>query len=238
MTAVLPIGVDEAPGSLSDSSRRGFLLRLGLICIAAGMTRVGLARAAGEDAELVARTDVQWGRIQRGLDSRTLAACRKAANALAPRAVALLKGPSWKDDILKAALAELKKAGVETSRRSKPDSACGEAERLRNEAGSTTSAAGAATAAATAAAQVAATTPVVGPVIAAVLAAVAAVIVLLGQIMAKAKEDQAAAKEKQQQLAAMQAERETDEKRRIVQADLVKAMEARDDCTLFARKLS
>jgi hypothetical protein len=237
MTAAFPIGVDKALGSLSNSSRRGFLRRLGLLCIAAGMTRVGPAWAA-EDAELVARTGVQWARIQRGLDTQTLAACRKAASALAPRAAALLKGPSWRDDILKAALAELKKAGVETDRRPKPAPACTEAERLRGDAGSTTATTGAVTATTTAAAQLAATTPVVGPVIAAILAVVAAVIILVGQIMAKAKEDEAAAKEKQQQLAALQEERRADEKRRKVQADLVKAMESRDDCTLFARKLS
>jgi hypothetical protein len=39
--------------------------------------------------------------------------------------------------------------------------------------------------------------PVVGPIIAAVLAAVAAIIVLIGQIMAKGLEDQAAAKERE-----------------------------------------
>jgi hypothetical protein len=50
--------------------------------------------------------------------------------------------------------------------------------------------------------------PIVGPIIAAILAAVAAVIVLIGQIMAKAKEDEAAAKEKDAGFKELLAEKE------------------------------
>jgi hypothetical protein len=57
---------------------------------------------------------------------------------------------------------------------------------------STRTAAGGLSAALGAAAAAAETIPVVGPIIAAVLAAVAAIIMLIGQILAKAKEDEAA----------------------------------------------
>ena len=150
--------------------------------------------------------DAQWARLQRGLSQKSMAGCRKAADRLAPRLGALLKGPQWESQMFRAIEDELKQVGVYPDRPPAPGPGCAAA----------SGADGAAVA----------TLPGIGPMIAAVLALVAAVIVLIGQIIAKGLEDQAAAKERDERNAKVSKlkRKATDEVAR------------RDDCTLFAKK--
>jgi Na+-transporting methylmalonyl-CoA/oxaloacetate decarboxylase gamma subunit len=171
-----------------------------------------------------ADTDAQWARLQRGLSQKSMAGCRKAADRLAPRLGALLKGPQWESQTFKAIADELKQAGVYPDH--PPPLSPGCADALRGEASSTSSTTGSVDASLAAAATVVATLPGVGAVIAAVLAAIAAVLILIGQIIAKAKEDQAAAKEKEEQ----------DAKVKKLQRRVTDEMERKDDCILFGKK--
>ena len=113
---------------------------------------------------------------------------------------------------------------------------------MRGEAGSTSSSPNAVDAGIAAAGATLATFPVIGPIIGAVLLLIAAVIIMIGQIIAKALEDQAAAKEGNQPEATKKDEAARKEKED--QADKVKKMQQRttdemarrDDCTLFGKK--
>ena len=179
-----------------------------------------------------ADADAQWARLQRGLSPQTMAGCRKAADRLMPRLGALLKGPQWEAQMFKAVADELKQAGVYPDRPPPLSPDC--AEDLRGEAGSTSSSAGAVDAAHAVAAATAAVVPGVGPVIAAVLMAIAAVIMIIGQIIAKALEDQAAAKEKDE--AAQKEKEEQATKVKKLQKRVTDEMARRDDCISFGKK--
>lgn len=171
-----------------------------------------------------------------------MAGCRKAADRLIPRLGALLKGPQWESQTFKAIADELKQAGVYPDHPPPLSPECAEAEALRGEAGSISSSPHGAVSAGTAvAAAVVATVPGVGPVIAAVLLLIAAVIILIGQIIAKALEDQAAAKEKdlaaaKKDQAAKKEKEEQATKIKKAQRRVTDEMARRDDCTLFGKK--
>lgn len=186
-----------------------------------------------------ADSDAQWARLQRGLSQQTIAGCRKAADRLMPRLGALLKGPQWESQTFKAIADELKQAGVYPDHPPPLSPDCAEAlsdaEALRGEAASTSSEPPAAIRAGIAvAAAVAATVPGVGPVIAAVLMVIAAVVILIGQLIAKQLEDQAAAKEKD---AAKKREKEEQAtKFKKMQRRVTDEMARRDDCISFGKK--
>jgi Na+-transporting methylmalonyl-CoA/oxaloacetate decarboxylase gamma subunit len=188
-----------------------------------------------------ADADAQWARLQRGLSRETMAGCRKAADRLIPRLGVLLKGPQWESQTFKAIADELKQAGVYPDHPPPRSPDCAEAESLRGEAAAPKSSDGAIEAGLAAAAAATAMVPGVGPVIVAVLLAIAAVVILIGQIIAKALEDQAAAKEKD--LAAAKkdqaAKKEMEEqatKIKKAQQRVTDEMARRDDCTLFGKK--
>jgi Na+-transporting methylmalonyl-CoA/oxaloacetate decarboxylase gamma subunit len=186
-----------------------------------------------------ADADAQWARLQRGLSQKTMAGCRKAADRLMPRLGALLKGPQWESQMFKAVADELKQAGVYPDRPPPLSPDCAEslrseAESLRGEAASTKSSDGAIEAGLAVAAAVVATIPGVGPVIAAVLVAIAAVIILVGQLIAKALEDQAAAKEKDP--AAQKEKEEQATKIKKLKKRVTDEMARRDDCISFGKK--
>jgi len=178
-----------------------------------------------------ADADAQWARLQRGLSQQTMAGCRKAADRLMPRLGALLKGPQWESQMFKAVADELKQAGVYPDRPPPLSPDC--AESLRGEAASTKSSDSAIEAGLAVAAAVAAVIPGVGPVIAAVLMAIAAVIILIGQLIAKALEDQAAAKEKE---AEKKEKEEQATKIKKLQKRMTDEMARRDDCVSFGKK--
>ena len=186
--------------------------------------------------------DAQWARLQRGLSQKSMAGCRKAADRLMPRLGALLKGPQWEGQTYKAIVDELKQAGVYPDRPPPLSPECAEAEALRGEAASTSSSSGAVGAGLAVAAAAVATLPVVGPIIGAVLLLIAAVIILIGQIIAKALEDQAAAKEgdqaaqKEKDQAAQKDKEEQATKVKKMQRRVTDEMARRDDCTLFGKK--
>jgi hypothetical protein len=181
-----------------------------------------------------ADADAQWARLQRGLSQKSMAGCRKAADRLMPRLGGLLKGPQWEGQTYKAIVDELKQAGVYPDRPPPLSPDCAEAEALRGEASSTSSSSGAVGAGLAVAAAAVAVLPVVGPIIGAVLLLIAAVIVLIGQIIAKALEDQAAAKEKDE--AAQKEKEEQAAKIKKMQRRVTDEMARRDDCTLFGKK--
>ena len=190
---------------LQALARRQFLQRSTALFIGALLSSMPAAFALS-DADY-ARADAQWARLKRGLSPKAMAGCRKAAERLAPRLGELLKGAEWEAQTMRAVAAELKLAGVYPDRAAQASPGCASAD------------AGAAVA----------TLPGIGTVIAAVLALVAAVIVMIGQIMAKALEDQAAAKEgkdAEEQLVRLKKARS----RTVVET------ESRDDCTLFGKK--
>ena len=185
-----------------------------------------------------ADSDAQWARLQRGLSQQTIAGCRKAADRLMPRLGALLKGPQWESQTFKAIADELKQAGVYPDHPPPLSPDCAEAlsdaEALRGEAASTSEPPAAIRAGIAVAAAVAATVPGVGPVIAAVLMVIAAVVILIGQLIAKQLEDQAAAKEKD---AAKKREKEEQAtKFKKMQRRVTDEMARRDDCISFGKK--
>lgn len=137
-----------------------------------------------------------------------MAGCRKAAERLMPRLGAVLEGPEWESQMFKAVADELKRAGVYPNSPPAPGPGC--AVSAGQEAGATP----------------VATLPGIGPIIAAVLAVVAAVIVLIGQLVAKGKEDEAASKAKEDQAAKIS------KLRRRVSDETAR----RDDCLLFGKK--
>lgn len=227
--------------TVSIHSRRMFLTRVSALCAAAAANAIPAANAAPDNTNLAARTAVQWARIKRTLSPTEMAGCRKVAEKFAPRVHELLKGPDWQTQTLKTIALELKAAGVIPVEWPPLDPKCAkEAERLRGEAQDVAHGPSNAIAAALAVAAAAvATVPVVGPIIAAILLAIAAVIILIGQILAKTLEDQAAAKERQAGRKEAEAEKkketakkekETADKIRELQSDLVAEMESHPDC--------
>ena len=213
--------------ALHNATRRR-VLRSAAVLFAGTLISPMPARVSFADA------DAQWARLQRGLSQKSMAGCRKAADRLMPRLGALLKGPHWEGQTYKAIVDELKQAGVYPDRPPPLSPDCAEAEALRGEAASTSSSSGAVGAGLAVAAAVVATLPVVGPIIGAVLLLIAAVIVHIGQIIAKALEDQAAAKEKDQ--AAQKEKEEQAAKIKKMQRRVTDEMARRDDCTLFGKK--
>lgn len=169
-----------------------------------------------------------------------MAGCRKAADRLMPHLGALLKGPQWEGQMFKAIADELKQAGVYPKHPPLPEPECADA--VRGEAGSTSSSTGSIGAGLGAAAEAVAVMPVIGTVLVAALVLIAAVIIMIGQIIAKALEEQAAAKEKQaapkekeKQAAAKETE-EQDAKVKKLRKRVADEMERRDDCVLFGKK--
>lgn len=208
-------------------SRRVFLGRITTVCAAAIAASTGAAWASPDDAaSLKAKTASQWARINRGLDAKTMAAYRTIAGHLAPRAPALLGRPDGEAQLIKAIADELKKAGVYPDRRPNLDSKCSreEADRLRSEAASASSTGNAAGTNIAVAGDLA-TVPYIGTVIAAVLMAVAAVIILIGQMRAKAQEDQAQQKDTAARLAKLR-------------DSMVLKLERARDCDCFGKKAS
>jgi hypothetical protein len=153
-----------------------------------------------------ADADAEWSRLQRGLSQETMAGCRKAAARLTPRLGTLLKGEQWESQMLKAVADELKQAGVYPDHPATPGPGC--------------------SVEASTGADAAVTLPGIGPVIAAVLAVVAAVLVIIAQTMAKGLEEQAAAKERDDQAA----------KVKKLQRKTTDEVARRDDCVLFGKK--
>jgi hypothetical protein len=180
-----------------------------------------------------ADADAQWARLQRGLSQKSMAGCRKAADRLMPRLGVLLKGPQWEAQTYKAIVDELKQAGVYPDRPAPLSPEC--AESLRGEAGSA-STPGSIDAGLGAAADNTAFVilPGTGPIIGAILLLIAAVIVMIGQIIAKALEDQAAAKEKDQ--AAQREKEDQATKIKKMKKRTTDEMARRDDCILFGKK--
>lgn len=221
--------------AVRNATRRRFLR-----CAAALLAGALISPPPGR-ISFAADSDAQWARLQRGLSPQAMAGCRKAADRLTPRLGVLLKGPQWESQIFKAVADELKQAGVYPDHPPPVSPDCAEAEALRGEAASTKSSDGAVEAGLAVAAAVVATVPGVGPVIAAVLLLIAAVIVLIGQIIAKALEDQAAAKEKdlaaaKKDQAAKKEKEEQATKIKQAQRRVTDEMARRDDCTLFGKK--
>ncbi len=219
--------VSAVAGLPLRTARRRFLQRSTALFIGAVLSScpVGFALSDADDA----RADAQWARLKRGLSPKAMAGCRKAAERLAPRLGELLKGPQWESQLYRAVAAELKQAGVYPDRPPLAGPGCTEADALRGEAESTKSGDASVRAALDVAAAAVATMPGLGTVIAAVVAVIAAVIVLIGQIIAKALEDQAAAKEGKDA-------KEQVAKLKKARSRAVTETEARDDCTLFAKK--
>ncbi len=233
--------VNGARRRVERQSRREFLQRVATLGAAVVVPTAGAALLAPVDAaSMKARTAVQWARLQRGLDPVTMAACRKVAERLAPRTLAVLAGPGWEAAMFKSVADELKKAGAYPDRRPPLDAPCAQAEadRLRNEAASgnpTSNAVGTGLAVAGA---VVATIPVFGAINAAVLAMIAAVLLQIGQLLAQAPEGQATSKE--QWAAARAADRTGDARERLrkMQEALVFKLERVGDCDAFGRKAS
>lgn len=204
--------------TLHDGARRRFLR-----CAVALLAGAAVSSLA-DRMSLAADADAQWARLQGGLSQKTMAGCRKAADRLMPRLGALLKGPQWEGQMFQAIAEELKQAGVYPDRAPPLSPDCVEA--LRGEAGSASSSGGAIGAAQAVAAATVATLPGIGSIIAAVVAVIAAVLILLGQMVAKAKEDEAAAKEREDHAAKI-----TELKRKVTDETA-----RRDDCVLFGKK--
>jgi Na+-transporting methylmalonyl-CoA/oxaloacetate decarboxylase gamma subunit len=220
------VHLSETPQLVKGESRRHFLLQLSALCLSTVLFPAKRASAIGADSP----TAAQWARIKRGLPKKTIIACERVANRLAPQMATLLKGSKWEVQTYKAIVDELKSEGVD------PDREAGrEADRLRSEAESRQGSANAVTSSLAAIGAIAASTITpVGPIIAAVLLVLAAVIMLIGQIIQKAQEDQAAARDP----AAKAKEKETKDqlkKIRTMEAKLVKLMESLDDCVLFRK---
>jgi hypothetical protein len=227
--------------SSESESRRQFLKSVASFGAAAVMPTAGAALLPPVDAAAMkARTAVQWARLQRGLDPMTMAACRKAAERLAPRAMALVAGPEWEARMYKAVADELRKAGADADLRPPLDPRCAkeEADRMRDQAASNNPTSNAVGAGLAAAGAIVATLPAVGPVTAAVLAAIAAVMILIGQLLPQTAEDQVATKGP---LAAGTARDRTGEaglRLRRLQEALVFRLERVGDCEPFGRKVS
>ncbi len=218
------------------ASRRQFLQRIALLCVAAAVTPIDVALASARNVgSLKARTAAQLGRIGRGLDPKTMAACRKAAGNLTPHAMALLTGPDWEAQTIKAVVDELKKARAYPDRRPPLDGACAkeEADRLRSEAGSRNPTSPAVATSLGVAKAV--TLPYVGDVIAAVLMVIAAVVVLIGPSIASAPEDPAATKKKRAET--KESEKEAAVRLRKLQESLVVKLEGVDDCDGFGKRV-
>jgi Na+-transporting methylmalonyl-CoA/oxaloacetate decarboxylase gamma subunit len=213
----------------AHGSRRQFLQRsIALLLVGAALSAFP-TKFAFSDAD-DARADAQWARLKRGLSPKAMAGCRKAAERLAPRMGQLLKGPQWEAQTFRAIAAELKQAGVYPDRPPAPGLGCPDGDALRGEAESIDDSGGGSIGAGlSVAAAATAGLPGIGTVIAAVLALIAAVLVMIGQIIAKALEDQAAAKEGED--AEEQVVRLKKARSRVVAET-----ESRDDCTLFGKK--
>ena len=219
--------------SYEGESRRNFLFQLSALCASVlFLPSNGRASLTAEDA---ARIDAQWKRIARVVPKRTLDRYQVVANKLAPRVETLLSSPQWESQIYQAVAKELKTAQLYPNRQPPLDAPCAkekESSRLRGDAASTTSTPNAVKAASNVAAATVATISPLGPIIAAVLIAIAAVIILLGNIIAEAKEDEAAAKDKNKSTAS----EDSLSKIRKLELELARTMERLDDCLLFGRK--
>lgn len=213
----------------NPDSRRQFLQRLVTLCVAVAAAPAGAAAAPPRNAALMtAKAAAQWARIERGLDAKTMAACRKAAASLVPRLTALLQQRDWEAKTLKAVADELKKLGAYPDRAPAFDAACAkeeEADRLRAEAASRKPTSNSISAALAVANAVVATLPAVGPIIAAVLIVIAAVIMLLAQAQAQADRESAKRRPASEHLLKLQ-------------DALVLKLEPVRDCHCFGKKVS
>lgn len=234
----LPVHSSKGFHRLSGTSRRQFLRHLSVLCAAASTTALpSTPQAAIGDADLTARTSVQLARIKRTLDPKTMAGCRKVADKLAPRMPALLKGPDWQNQMIKAIVKELKAGDLLPVDRPPLDPACAnEADRLRSEAQNIRPHANAVAASIAAAAAAVSTIPVTGPIIVAILVLIAAVLILIAQIIAKAREDESAAKEKPAGSKDAKADKEADDRLRLLKSDVVVEMESHPDCEFSTKK--
>jgi hypothetical protein len=219
---------------------------------AAEAARISPARIAPNVATDLADRTAVLARIERGLSPEMLAACRRAANNLAPRLGSLLSGPDWESRLLVAIVSELKEVGVsfdkaeELARQSKEKKSRpaderasriekldkgGEAEALRGEAAEIKATAAAASAAIAVAGATVATIPPVGPIIAAALLVIAAVVAYLEQPLEKGDLSAADAKKKEGEGSAA----EIAERLRRTKLRLVMQMESQKDDDLSAK---
>jgi hypothetical protein len=216
---------------------------------AAEAARVSPARIAPNVATDLADRSAVQARIERGLSPEILAACRRAANNLAPRLGSLLSGPDWESRLLVAIVSEWKEVGVsfdkaeELARQSKEEKSRrtderasrvdkgGEAEALRGEAAEIKATAAAVSAAIAVAGATVATVPQVGTVIGAIIHVIAAILMYLEQLLEKGEQSAADAKKKEGEASAA----EIAERLRRTKLRLVMQMESQKDDDLSAK---
>ncbi len=180
---------------------------------------------------------MQWARIRRTLGPKVIAGCGNVADKLARRMPALLKGPDWQNQTIKAIAKELKAADLLPVDSPRLDPACAnEADRLRSQAQNNRPSANSVAASITAAAAAVSAIPVTGPIIAAILVLIAAIVILIAQIIATEREEESAGKEKRASSNDAKTDKEADDRLRQLKSDVVAEMESHPDCEFSTKR--